>query len=77
MLIRDAREYIAVSEKFLPEEERKAEFEAGQQVRHAILGTGTIVSVDTEKHAYLVSFDTLETPRRISFRVKLEKASDS
>ena len=76
-LIRDAREYIAVSEKFLPEEERKAEFEAGQQVRHAILGTGTIVSVDTEKQAYLVSFDTLETPRRISFRVKLEKASDS
>ena len=76
-LIRDAREYIAVSEKFLPEKERKAEFEAGQQVRHSILGTGTIVSVDTEKQAYLVSFDTLETPRRISFRVKLEKASDS
>jgi DNA helicase-2/ATP-dependent DNA helicase PcrA len=75
-LVRDAREYIAVSEKFLPGEERKAEFDVGQRVRHAILGPGTVTAVDTEKSAYLVKFDTLETPRRISFRVKLEKAHD-
>ena len=76
-LIRDAREYITASEKFLPEEERKGEFEPGQRVKHAVLGAGTIVGTDTEKQAYLVRFDMLETPRRISFRVKLEKASES
>ena len=75
-LIRDAREYIAVSEKFLPGEERKAEFDVGQRVHHSILGKGTVNAVDTEKSAYLVKFDSLETPRRISFRVKLEKAPD-
>ena len=71
-LIRDARDYIAVSEKFLPEEEQKAGFEPGQRVRHGILGEGTVTEVDTERKAYLVKFDSLDTQRRISFRVKLE-----
>ncbi|MBQ9663676.1 MAG: UvrD-helicase domain-containing protein [Oscillospiraceae bacterium] len=71
-LIRDARSYIAVSEKFLPEEEQSVDFEAGQRVRHAILGEGVIREVDTEKSAYLVKFDALDTLRRISFRVRLE-----
>ena len=76
-LIHDARHAIAVSERFLPEEEQKAAYEVGQRVKHAILGLGTVTAVDTEKGAYLVRFDTLDTPRRISFRVKLEKTSDS
>ena len=36
-------------------------------------GPGTIVDVDTEKSAYAILFDGMETPRTISFRVKLEK----
>ncbi|MBR2703753.1 MAG: ATP-binding domain-containing protein, partial [Oscillospiraceae bacterium] len=76
-LIHDARQAIAVSERFLPEGEQKAVYEVGQRVKHAILGLGTVTAVDTEKGAYLVRFDTLDTPRRISFRVKLEKTSDS
>ena len=75
-LIHDARQAIAVSERFLPEEEQKAVYEVGQRVKHAILGLGTVTAVDTEKGAYLVRFDTLDTPRRISFRVKLEKILD-
>ncbi len=73
-LIRDARQYIAASEKFLPESERGAEFEVGQRVRHEILGDGTVTDIDLEKRAYLVQFDALETARKISFRVKLQRA---
>ena len=71
-LIRDAQEYIAASEKFLPEQEQSAVYEVGQRVRHAILGTGTVSAVDMDKSAYMIKFDSLDTQRRISFRVKLE-----
>ena len=37
------------------------------------LGEGTILSVDLDKNAYQVQFDSIPTPRRISFRAKLEK----
>ena len=73
-LIRDAREYIAVSERFLPEEEQRADFEVGQRVLHSVLGMGTIEEIDTEKSAYRIRFDALDTVRKISFRVRLEPA---
>ena len=73
-LIREAREYIAVSERFLPQEERTGSFAVGQRVRHAVLGEGTVVEIDTEKGAHLVQFDGMATPRAISFRAKLDPA---
>ena len=73
-LIREARDYIAVSERFLPEEEQKAAFAVGARVRHAVLGEGTVVEVDEEKGAHIVKFDAVATPRAISFRAKLEAA---
>lgn len=74
-LIRDARDYIALSEKRLPEKEPEA-FAVGQRVRHSIMGLGTVVDVDTTKGAHIVRFDCLETPRAISFRAKLEAAEE-
>ena len=73
-LIREARDYIAVSERFLPEEEQKAAFAVGARVRHAVLGEGTVVEIDEEKGAHIVKFDGVATPRAISFRAKLEPA---
>ena len=73
-LICEARDYIAVSERFLPEEEQKAGFAVGARVRHAVLGEGTVVEIDAEKGAHIVKFDTVATPRAISFRAKLEAA---
>ena len=69
-LVRDARNYIAMNERYLPEEETEG-FEAGQRVRHDILGPGTVVAVDADKGAHVVKFDSLETLRTISFRAKL------
>ena len=74
-LIRDARDYIAVSEKYLPEGEFTP-FAVGQRVVHAILGPGTVIEVDTAKGAHVVRFDGMPTPRAISFRAKLEAADE-
>ncbi len=74
-LIRDARDYITASEKYLPEGEIQA-YEIGQRVFHAILGAGTVIGVDENKGAHLVRFDSMPTPRAISFRAKLEKTDE-
>ncbi len=71
-LIREAREYVALSERFLPEEEQKGRFSVGQRVCHAVLGPGTVVELDLDKGAHVVRFDGVATPRAISFRAKLE-----
>ena len=44
----------------------------GQRVRHEILGAGTVTEIDGSRAAYVIQFDGMKTPRRISFRVKLE-----
>ena len=72
-LIRDARDYIAASEKFMPEEAAKERFTPGSRVRHEILGSGTVVEIDRDKGAYVIQFDSMKTARRISFRVKLDE----
>ena len=53
---------------------KKAGFAVGARVRHAVLGEGTVVEIDVEKGAHIVKFDTVATPRAISFRAKLEAA---
>ena len=70
-LIEDAKSYIAMKEKHLPESLPQGEFSVGQRVRHNILGPGTVIAVDTEKGAHVVQFDDVKTARSISFKVKL------
>jgi DNA helicase-2/ATP-dependent DNA helicase PcrA len=73
-LIADAREFIELSEKYLPENPGTGTFAVGDRVRHEYLGEGTVVDVDMEKEAHVVQFDSMATPRAISFRVKLTSA---
>ena len=72
-LIADAREYIAYSEKYLPENLEASLLPPGARVQHAHLGPGTILDVDRSRGAYLVQFDAIPTPRTISFRVKFTR----
>lgn len=72
-LIKEAREYIELSSRCLLTDEAPSHYPIGQKILHKIFGSGTIVDVDTEKSAYAILFDGMETPRTISFRVKLEK----
>ena len=71
-LIADAKSYVAASEHAMPVEDFTP-FEPGQRVRHQIMGPGTVVEVDLSKGAHLVKFDSMPTPRAISFKAKLER----
>lgn len=70
-LIADAKEYIALREKYMPENLESELLPIGAKIRHEYLGEGSILDIDTDKGAYLVQFDSLPTKRAISFRVKL------
>lgn len=45
---------------------------AGAESPAFLFGPGTVLDVDLEKQAHVIQFDEMETPRRISFRAKLE-----
>ena len=70
-LIKAARGYIAATERFLPEDGSVPRFEIGQRVEHPVFGRGTVVEVDIDRGAHIVKFDSMDTPRSISFRAKL------
>ncbi len=72
-LLDDARKFIDNDSRHLKGAEKLNLLEPGTQVRHAILGEGTIVEVDSKEESYLIAFEGMETPRAISFKVRLEK----
>ena len=71
-LIREAREYIDVSTRFLPEDLNRDVLPTGTRVKHVVFGEGTVVDADLDKGAHVIQFDSMATPRAISFRAKLE-----
>ena len=71
-LIEDARATIAVRDRYLTDGEDAPRLAVGQRVRHSAFGEGTVVDVDTDRSAWLVRFDGLSTPRKLSFRARLE-----
>ena len=70
-LVEDARAYIAASERCLPESAALEHYGVGDRVAHDVLGPGTVVEVDADKAAHIIQFDSMSTPRAISFRAKL------
>ena len=70
-LLQEAQNFIRHSQSLLPEEEAPIRPE-GQRVRHFLFGEGTVLETDRDKGAYVIQFDGMATPRKISFRVKLE-----
>ena len=72
-LIKEAEDYIELSRKYLPDSESDIVFPVGQRIRHAVFGAGTVTDVDRDRGAHVIQFDSMDTPRRISFRVKMER----
>ena len=72
-LIKEAGDYIELSRKYMPASERDVVFPVAQRVRHAVFGTGTVTDVDRDRGAHVIQFDSMDTPRKISFRVKMER----
>ena len=72
-LLEKARAALAASGA-APDSAAAALHAAGDRVKHAVFGPGTILAYDSEKSAWAIQFDSLPTPRSISSRVRLEKA---
>ena len=70
-LLQEAQNFIRHSQSLLPEEEAPI-LPEGQRVRHFLFGEGTVLETDRDKGAYVIQFDGMATPRKISFRVKLK-----
>ncbi len=72
-LIEETRKYIEMSNNRLSFGAPQMAFNAGDRIRHKVFGPGTILEPDLTKASYLIQFDEMDTPRSISFRVKMEK----
>ena len=70
-LIRDAKAFIQRKERWLENEDHT--MEPGTRVRHSVFHDGTVLSIDAQRHAYVIQFDDIKTPRSISFRAHLVK----
>ncbi len=70
-MLQDARQYIALTDLSIAPDQGEIHRE-GARVHHRILGDGIILETNLSKGQYIVQFDSLHTPRTISFRVKME-----
>jgi len=76
-LIYEANTSITGSEKMLEASASKHFFQPGDRIVHNIMGAGEIIDIDRNNAVYFIQFDELKTPRRISFKVKLEAEDKS
>ena len=72
-LIEETQRYIHYRNAGMDVKNPSDRLDIGQKIHHEVLGNGTIIGVDENKLAYQIQFDTIPTPRSISFRVKLTK----
>lgn len=68
----EARNAYALTDRWIADMAQQALHPVGSRVRHRAFGEGKVLGIDEQKRAYVIAFDGLETPRSISFRVKLE-----
>ena len=71
-LISSTKEYIKHKDAVMPHNIKSFMLPEGTRINHEYLGEGTVLNTDTDKAAYLIKFDNIDTPRNISVRVKLE-----
>ena len=71
-LVKDAQAYVSASNARLDQPDIRV-LEPGTRVRHFVFGEGTVVSVDDDRGAYQIQFDSMDTPRSLSLRAKLEQ----
>ena len=68
----DARSAYEATDRWIADMAGRASIKPGTRVAHKAFGQGVVQSIDEQKRAYIIAFEDLDTPRCISFRVKLE-----
>ncbi len=71
-LVKDAMRYIKSATELLSDIAADVHFSSGDRVRHPIMGDGEVLEIDEKNGAYMIKFAALQTPRKISFKAKLE-----
>lgn len=72
-LIKETLNYIAGKNRFMNMITKDMEFSVGDKIKHRVFGSGEIIDLNKDKGAFVIKFDCIDTPRMISFRVKMEK----
>ena len=72
-LIAEARAYIKQHSRWISAGPEGEVLQPGTRVDHPVFGLGMVESLDRESSAYLIRFDGISTPRRISMKAKIEK----
>lgn len=72
-LIKKANIYIEENDKIIQNAEIAASLKSGDNIKHAVFGKGEILEIDEIKKFYIVKFEGITTPRKISFKAKMEK----
>ena len=76
-LIAAARDHIRLVNLRLSGGAQTASFNNGDRVVHKVFGAGTVLEPDLASAAYLIQFDSMDTPRSISFRVALKPEAEA
>ena len=72
-LVTEAQNYIRYSTTNLDGYMPDQSFHVGDKISHNVFGIGRIKSILSDRNAYMIKFDQMETPRMISFRVPIKK----
>lgn len=72
-LIKSTEKYIAQNEKTIEEAENAKKLKIGDKINHSVFGNGEILEIDEIKKFFVVKFEGIPTPRKISFKAKLEQ----
>lgn len=72
-LVRRSTVEIQQSEEKLEKLSKLSGLQKGDRVQHNILGKGEILEIDETAHIYTVKFDSVATPRKMSFKATLTK----
>lgn len=70
-LVYETKWNISSSERLLESSAAGLSFQPGDRIIHGIMGAGEVIDIDRDNAAYLIKFDSLGTPRKISFKAVL------
>lgn len=73
-LIAETKNYIHYSNRYLDGYITEQTFQVGDKIIHNVFGQGRIKSILSDRNAYMIKFEQIETPRIISFRVPIKRA---
>lgn len=73
-LIAETKNYIHYSNRYLDGYVSEQTFQVGDKIIHNVFGQGRIKSILSDRNAYMIKFEQIETPRIISFRVPIKRA---